>query len=300
MKKIAMILLILVSMAVTMADARVTNVQQPLQSLNRVIVIVNGQPVTEHQFDLFFNRALMRFKAAGQTPPNLQQLRQLLLNQYIDRVLQLQVAKRVNITVTDKQIDQQIATLAAAQKITPAQFAANAQAEGYGQDQLREEVKTEMIIGLLQRQALSSHVTVSQNEINAGLSKLKNNPQFSSQYHVIDFLTTLKPGATPAQIAQAVHASYGADLGWRPLTALPDMFARVVPTLKVNGLSGLIKAPNGFHVLQLQGIRSAAPSGLSLKQAVAQQIYMMKMQKALQAWEATLRKQATIQMNVQS
>lgn len=299
MKKLAIILLISVSMAVTAADAKTENAQ-PLQPLNRVIVIVNGQPVTEHQFDLFLNRALIRIKASGQTPPNMQQLRQLLLDQYINRVLQLQVAKRANITVTDKQVDQQIATLAATQKITPAQFAANAQAEGYSQDQFRDEVKTEMIIGLLQRQALSSHITVSQNEINAELPKLKNSPQFSSQYHVIDFLTTLKSGATPAQIAQAVHTSQGVDLGWRPIAALPDMFARVVPTLKVNGLSGLIKAPNGFHVLQLQGIRSAIPSGLSPKQVVAQQIYMMKMQKALQAWEATLRKQATIQMNVQS
>ena len=297
MKKIATVLLILVSLMVTAVDAKTMSTQQPLQSLNQVIVIVNGQPVTEHQFGLFFNRAITRLKASGQTMPNMQQFRQYLLNQYIDRVLQLQVATRAKVTVTDKQVDQQIATLALQQKITAAQFTANAQAEGYTNDQFHEEVKTEMILGLLQRQALGGHVTVSQNEIKAALLKLKNNPQFSGQYHVVDFLTTLKPGATPSQIAQAVQASQGTDLGWRPLAALPDMFATVVPTLKVNGLSGLIKAPNGFHVLQLKGVRSSAPAGLPPAQAVAQQIYMMKMQKALQAWEATLRKQATIQMN---
>lgn len=293
--------LALVSMVVVMAEAKTTIAKavQPVESLNQVIAIVNGEPVTEHQFDAFFSRALGRLTASGQPLPNKQQFRQYLLNQYIDRILQLQIAKRANITVTDKQVEQQIKMLADQQKITPTQLAQKALAEGYSNDQFRSEVRTEMTIGLLQRQALGNHITVSQNEIKAELLKLKNNPQFSSDYHVVDFLTTLKPGATQAQITQAVRSSPGTDLGWRPLAAMPDMFSAIVPTLKVNGVSGLIRAPNGFHVLQLKGIRNSK-TGAPPAQLVAQQIYMMKMQKALQAWEATLRKQADIQMYQQS
>ena len=227
----------------------------------------------------------------------MQQFHQYLLNQYINRLLQLQIAKRANITVTDAQVDKQIAALASQQKMTSAQFTQSALAQGYSDAQFHDEVKTEMVIGLLQRQAIGGHITVSQAEIKAGMANIKNNPQFASAYDIVDYLTTLQPGATAAQIAAAVKSSQGTDLGWRPLAALPDMFASVVPTLQVNGLSGLIKAPNGYHVLLLKGIKSAMPAGMSPEQAVAQQIYMTKVQKALVAWQATLRKQATVQMN---
>ena len=290
MKKVMILLLTIMSITVVINS-------RAAQPLNQIIAIVNGQPVTAYQFNMFADRAIGRLKATGQTLPNMQQFHQYLLNQYINRLLQLQIAKRANITVTAAQVEKHIASLASQQKMTPAQFTQSALAQGYSAAQFHDEVKTEMIIGLLQRQALGAHITVSQAEIKAGMANIKNNPQFASAYDVVDYLVPLQPGATAAQIAAAVKTSQGTDLGWRPLAALPDMFASVVPTLKVGGLSGLIKAPNGYHVLQLKGIKSAMPAGMTPEQAVAQQIYMQKVQKALVAWQATLRKQAVVQLN---
>ena len=173
MKKVIILLLALVGMTVVVMSSEA-------QPLNQVLAIVNGQPVTQYQFDAFADRAIARLKETGQALPNMQQFHQYLLNQYINRLLQLQIAKRANITVTDAQVDKQIAALASQQKMTSAQFTQSALAQGYSDAQFHDEVKTEMVIGLLQRQAIGGHITVSQAEIKAGMANIKNNPQFKN------------------------------------------------------------------------------------------------------------------------
>ncbi|PHQ78310.1 MAG: hypothetical protein COB66_09150 [Coxiella sp. (in: Bacteria)] len=319
MKKLIISLLVMVSMGAVSANltaAPAASLPKPIQStqqLNRVIATVNSEPITQHQFDVFYQRSLDRLKASHQkVPTDLQGFRTYLLNQYVLRVIQLQLAKNFGITVTDKQVNQQIKSILKQQKLTLPQLQQKLQLEGYSFSEFKKEVKTEVTVGALQRRAVGSDIQVTQQQIATELAKLKAAPQFAKQYHVVDILTPLKENPSKAALARALatskemkaHLLKGAsykyisddndtDLGWRTLAAMPDVFASAVGKLKVGGVAGPIRAANGYHVLKLLRTKNAK-AAMPTKDAVAQRLYMMKLQKGLSKWQKTLLKQANV------
>lgn len=286
---------------------------QSLQPLNSVIATINGHPITQHAFSLFFERSLKRLKMMNQPMPDMSKLRQYLFNQYVDLQLQLQLAAISNVNVTDKQVTQQIHSILKQRGITLAQLKQKVALEGYTYMQFRQEVQQEITVGMLQRQALGDQVTVSKEEIAKTLAQLKASPDFEKQYHVVDVLLPLSD-PTHAQLSRAKQAaieirsyllkgksyhkvadSSNTDLGWRSLTDMPVLFSDAVKNLTVKGVSQPLLAANGYHVLQLVGVKQSKNKMPSVEQ-IGQRLYMMKLQKHIASWLNTLRKQADIQV----
>jgi peptidyl-prolyl cis-trans isomerase SurA len=186
--------------------------------------------------------------------------------------------------------------------------------QGYTYAEFLKEVKLEILIGQLQHAALSSQINISKEQVQAKLNELKNNPQFASEYHVIDILVPLKDNPSQAEIAQAKkqaltmkrHLQNGAnyksiadhddtDLGWRTLSQLPTIFADQVVKLKAGGVAGPLQAANGFHVIQLLKIRKSTNPLPTMRQ-VQERLYMMQVQKQMAKWLKGLRDQSDVQI----
>ena len=316
MRKLVFSVLALMSVAVCASESTVEKLPQPkqaIQILNQVILTVNGTPITQHQFDVFIDRAIKRLKESHQPMPDIQQLRSYLLDQYIDRELQLQLADRYGITANDAQIDKQIEVVASGNKLTLPQLKARVLQEGYTYPEFRAEVRKEIVIGTLQHQAVSNQITVTQEEVSVEMDKLKNDPHFGNKYQVIDMLVPLSEHPTATELAQAQQqaaqlkqrlstgTSYkklgnsqnNTDLGWRALSELPTLFATEVSGMKVNGVAGPLTAENGLHVIQLIAVKDSP--AIPTREAVEQRLFMMKMQEQVQKWLKTIRKDADIQ-----
>lgn len=280
--------------------------------LNRVLVTVNSAPITQHEFEVFYNRSIKRIQMMGQSvPSDSGKFRQYILKQYILRILQLQLAESYGITVTPKEVSKQLQLIAKQNKMTILQLKQKVQTEKYTYPEFRKEVKDEIIIEKLRHQAVGSSINVNDDEIQARYNELKQSPKFQKQYHVIDILTPLGDQPTKAQIAAALSTSKRiaqqfkdtmktkdknkTDLGWRALSDLPDLFASAVKTSKVNDVVGPLRAANGFHVLKLAGVKDSSAL-LPSKQQVAQEVYFNKMQTKLNEWLKTIYSQADIKI----
>ncbi len=315
MRKLVIGLLAMVS-ATALAVTPKSGLPAPKQSvepLNKVVVIVNGQPVTQHQFDEFVERSIKRLQMTHRPTPPIEQFREYLLKQYVDRVLELQLAKNFNITVSPKQVQQQIDHIMAGENLTLPQLKQHVHLQGYTYDEFKQEVKDEITLGKLQQQIAQGHINITDGEVNKELNKLKADKRYAKQYHIIDILTPVDEDASKAQLARALtvsrelkaHLQKGMsykkvadkndiDLGWRTLNDMPDIFAEQVATLKTNEVAGPIKAANGYHVIQLVGVRQSKQKPPTRDQ-VRQQLFMKQMDQHVEKWLKSIRKQANIE-----
>ncbi len=284
------------------------------QELNRVIATVNGEPITQHEFDVFYARAVARLKQQHQMLPDIGEMRRYLLNQLINHRLQLQMARRGGIKVTQKQVDEQVKSIMQQHKMDKTQLHDYLRQQGYTYDEFLKEVKQEILIEQLQHAALGSQISLSKEQVEAERNKLRSDPQFASQYHVVDILIPLKNNPSAQETANANKlalklksdlqkgVSYrnlidhdATDLGWRTLSQLPNLFSTEVVKLKVDGVAGPLRAENGLHIIQLLNIKKSKQPLPSLRQ-VQEHLYMMQVQKQMVKWMKQLRDQSDIQI----
>lgn len=285
-----------------------------VKPLNKVVATVNGEPITAHRFSEFYERAAAHVKAMaknGQAVPAPSQLRAYLMQQYIDRVLQLQMAKRGGIKVTDKQINQQIQQILKQRHMTLAQFTRSLKEQGFTLDSFKKELKHEMTINMLHREAVGSQVDITASDVAKMEAKLRAQPMYSSSYHVVDVHVPLSDSATKSQKQaalkkaaafkralqknQAVPDGYRDDLGWQGTSDLPSVFMQALKGLKHSGVVGPIDAANGYHVLQVTGVKPAKQT-MPTKAQISQMLYMRKLQAASQKWIKKMRAQSDVKV----
>ncbi|MBO9668176.1 MAG: peptidylprolyl isomerase [Bdellovibrio sp.] len=144
------------------------------------------------------------------------------------------------------------------------------------QDQLRQA----MYRALLEKDLgpKVQKIQVSDKEMEAWY---KNNPELRTSHILIEF----KPGATPAQIAEAkkrateiydevkkskrpfeelvklysddaLSKQAGGDIGWQSRVTLVPGYYEAAASMKVGEVKGLIESQFGFHIIKLTGRRS--------------------------------------------
>lgn len=302
---------------VPMSQSLASTLPQPAASvvpLNKVIATVNGEPITAHRFSEFYERAQKRVKAmskSGQAMPAPAQLRAYIMQQYINRVLQLQMAKRAGIKVTKKQIDQQIQHILKQRQLSLAAFEKMLGQQGYTLSEFKRELKAEMQIGMLQRQAVGSDVDVSSAAVKKFQAQLATQSAYAPTYHVVDVHVPLNDDASPADkkaaLAKATafkHAllqhkpvpdGYRDDLGWQGANGLPTVFMSALSQHKGPGVVGPVEAANGYHVLNVLAVKPAKQP-MPTKAQVMQMLYMQKLQAASKKWLANIRAQSDVKV----
>ena len=299
----------------TMANLPTPNIT-PTHHLNRIVAVVNEEVITQSEFDHAFMAAQQQFAQSGTPMPDATTFKKQVLDQLIYQKLQLQLAKRNNIKTTDTEVNDAIKRIAARNHITVEVLAQKLQEQNIPFDTFKSQISKQIILSKLQRQALNNTVTVSKAEVAAFRAQHANEIN-STQYHLATILIPLPESPTDAQVAQAkttamavlqqVHAQKNfeavmakypgsSDLNWRSLNELPQLFAASIMKMQVGEIIGPIQAPNGFHILKLQNIRSK-PGNLSNEQ-IQMILYQQKFSKMLRPWLEQLRKSAYVKVYI--
>ena len=95
-----------------------------------------------------------------------------------------------------------------------------------------------------------------------------------------------------AQSTDTGSKNNGGDLGWFTTSRMVKPFSDAVKNLKKGEISPPVQTQYGWHVIQLEDTRDAAPPPFD---QVKQQLTDAVMRKKLQAYVETLKKQATIE-----
>lgn len=285
----------------------------PEQSLNKIAAVVNDEIITQSEFTHAASIAKQQFAQEHISLPNKQTVKRQVLDQLIYQTLQLQLAKRNNIEVTNKEVDAAVARIAAQNHFSRTTLQQKLAKEGIAYKQFRGQLQKQLIISKLQHQIVGNDIAINESDITA--FKKQHQKQLAlTQYHVATILIPLSDSSTQAQINHArgkailvlnklrsgsnfeigmkMHPG-SIDLGWRTASGLPQVFASAIIKMKPNEIVGPIQAPNGFHIIKLV---DKEVKGNVTDQQVQQIIYQQKFEQAVQKWLLQLRRAAYVRI----
>jgi peptidyl-prolyl cis-trans isomerase SurA len=251
----------------------------PLLSIDNIVVVVNDDVITRHELDARLGVVVNQLKKQGTPLPEAATLEKQILERMIGDLLQQQFARETGLRVDDAQLDKAIMRIAQQNSIpTLAAFRSKIEQDGVDFGKFREEIRAEILSSRLREREIDSKLVISDNEIQnyiSNQSKLVGKgeelnlahimvvvPEQASAEKILTYkqraeqaLAKLNSGSAFAQVAagysDASDALQGGNLGWRPSDRLPAMFVEAIKKLKPGELTGILRSPNGFHILKL-------------------------------------------------
>lgn len=292
------------------------------EPLDQVVAIVNDDVISRSELDHAINNARMMLTSEHTSSPSSSILQKQVLDQLINKKLQLQIAKQSGIDVTDKDLNAAIHRIAESNHISIEELFDHINQDGMSTSEYKHEIHDQMTMQRLQQQEVASKISVSDDEIANFIRSRSWQMNATSEYHLQDILiplsdtpssddvttakkradavlTKLNKGLSFDAAAQAEsggsQALQGGDLGWRKLPEIPSAFAEQVASMKPNQIVGPIQTPNGFHIIRLAEVRQVkgkdnAPSRKQIETMLLQQ----KFEEAVQNWSSKLRGQAFV------
>lgn len=303
-----------------------SNVEHDTQNLDQIVAIINEDVVTKSELRRAVTMLKMQAAAANVQVPQDEILQKQILEQLINKKLQIQLAKQAGLTISDKKVEETILNIAKQNNISVNELYNRLNHEGMTTDAYRREIKEQLILQKLQQQEVINHIAISDDEIDFFLKSKVWEKDVEKEYRLKDILIPLtdspgqneivhakafaenvikqlKQGRSFAELAHLFSKSSFKikqdDLGFKKLTEIPSAFnAYVMRMENKKDLAGPIQTGNGLHIIQLTDIRAVGkkPSPPSRKQ-VQQIILQRKFQQALNTWLSKLRSQAFIVTN---
>ena len=243
--------------------------------LDRVVAIVDDNIIMQSELDARLDS--VKRQMGGQIPPD-SMLRPQVLERLILENIQLQMAERGGVQVTDQQLTDTVKRIAQQNGMTISEFSKALEKDGLSYKEAIEQIRTEMIISRVQKFQVNNRVQISQQDIDYFLASKAGEMATEEEYRLRHILISIPSQATPDQIKRARqkanniiasinagkdftqqamansdgrNALKGGDLGWRKQAQLPSLFSDAVDELEVGEVSRPIKSASGFHIIQI-------------------------------------------------
>ncbi|MBA4739788.1 MAG: peptidylprolyl isomerase [Burkholderiales bacterium] len=245
--------------------------------VNRVVAIVGEAVITESELDIELSLARNNITQSGSSMPDLNYLRQQVLDRMVTRQALEDLADRTGIRVSDNEVRRSLQRLAQQQNLSVTDYLDVVEQNGLSIYQLRQSILTETKIMKLRRRDVEAKLIVNDSEIESYLKKLLD-ASGSDESFVAHILIAIPENATAAdlndaqnraqeainkvddgidfrqvaaELSDASDALEGGVMGWRDASNLPDLFLEALKVLRIGQRSEVLRSPNGLHILYL-------------------------------------------------
>lgn len=248
-----------------------------MEMLDQVVAIVDDDVIMASELRERVQSITQTLQTRGaELPPE-----DVLIRETLDRLilesLQLQLAQRVGVRISDAQLNAAMERVAAQNRMSLEEFRQALEAQGESFTAMREQVRREMLIQQVQRGNVNQRIQLSEQEVENFLESSEGQKLVQPEYRVLHALLPLDSEASEAEVQAArehvqsllrriragedfgevVSASggeytfTGGDLGWRKLEDMPSLFADVAPELDKGETSDPIRSPSGWHLVHM-------------------------------------------------
>ncbi|BBB59281.1 chaperone SurA [Undibacterium sp. KW1] len=254
------------------------------QKVNSIVVVVNDEVITRQELDARMREIEMQLKKQGTPLPDRAVLQKQLLERMITDRAQMQLAKENGMRVDDVMLDRTMLRLAEQNKMSLQEFRNQIEREGTSYAKFREQIRDDILMQRIREREVDSKIQVSETEIDNYLAAEANNKAAAKQElnlaHILisipekasaeqiaarraradEVLKKLREGADFAKTAvtysDSSEALKGGDIGWREQDRLPQLFVDAISKVKVGEFSDIVRSPNGFHIVKVNGKRA--------------------------------------------
>jgi len=264
------------------ANAQEDGAREETLLLDRIVVVINDEVVTELELANEVNVAVRQLNAQGTPLPERAALERQVLERMVTSRILVQNARRTGIRVTDGRLNKAIDRMAEENNMSRERFREAMEAEGLDISRFRERIRMQIMIARLKEREVDNKVTITEAEIDSYLRNQAASSSKDDQYSVAHILILVPEGASPdeirsnreiaedalrqlksgadfrqvaASVSDADDALQGGNLGWRTAEQLPELFVDAVSAMRVGDVSEALRSANGFHIVKLLDVR---------------------------------------------
>ncbi len=252
-----------------------------------IVAVVNDDVITQTELNARIGRVKNDISNSRAKQPKAgtaseQEIRKGVLKTMVEELVQVQLARKIGISITEQEIDRAIESVAQRNNITVREMQISMLGDQISFQAFRDEIRTNLMISRLVRANLTPRINVSEYEVNELLRQKNKKGPAQIEYNLSHILLKLAKDATPQEIelvslkatallaeleqgagfsdiakraSAAPDADQGGTLGWKKADQLPAVFVERLEDMKKGQLSGVIRSPGAFHILKLNDSR---------------------------------------------
>ena len=254
-------------------------------TIDRIAAVVNQDVVLASEVIERYESVVSRLAAEGRELPPRDAIMEQILERLIVENIQLQEAARRGIEVDDETLTAAVTEFAAQSGMDIDAFIETLDAEGVSYRAFRDQVRQQITIERVQRDAVNRRVYILPQDIDELLGSPFFAEHISDEYRLGHILLPVE-SAAGAEAAQAVNAQAealvaeirggadfgalavehsaastaleGGDLGWRKANRIPSLFAQEIADMEIGDVRGPIRNASGLHIVKLLDRRGAS------------------------------------------
>ncbi|KPQ02890.1 peptidylprolyl isomerase [Marinobacter sp. HL-58] len=267
---------------VVMVVALSATVQAERKLLDEVVAVVNEDVILQSELEARISTIIGRLQAQGTNLPPRNVLEDRVLEQLITESIQLQMADRAGMRISDNELNETMANIAQRNNMTPQQFEQQLGQEGVTYQEAREQIRNEMITSRVQQRQVGNRVRVTDREVENYLEATAGDDTSNAEYELAHILIEVEDFNDEEEVSaardkieslrneiadgrdfrevavaesDASNALDGGDMGWRAENQLPSLVADVVPDLETGTVSPVLENSSGFHIVMVMDRR---------------------------------------------
>ena len=241
-----------------------------IEVLDRIAVIVDDGVIMESQITKTLADVSKRYDDQNIPPPPADILLEQVTEKLIIEELQLQMADRAGVRISDAELNLTLSRLAANNQLSLEEFVVFVEENGDSYEDLREQMRREMRIQRIQRGRVNSSIDITEKEFESFLATDETlsalDPELLVRQILVKNLSTaneviesLDNGSDFAEIAKeksiSSNAQTGGLLNWRKAADMPELFEKALANQSIGFISEPLESGSGYHILKLEDKR---------------------------------------------
>ena len=256
-------------------------IQAEPKPIDHVTVIVNDGVILEGEIQAIIDEVKSTALLNNQSLPSDRALRAQAVDRLILNSIQMQMAERMGIQVSDAHLDSVLQNIAQSQNISVEQMRQEIVKSGESYERYREKLREEVALNEVRRGNVHRRVNISLQEVTTLIGLMDENSS-KEEYQIGHILVSVpSPAAQPGGQAKsatadtvtsplkdssdfkkvAIASSSGAkaleggDWGYMGINEMPSLFSESVRGKKTGDLIGPLRSGAGFHIVKILDIR---------------------------------------------
>ena len=241
-----------------------------IEVLDRIAVIVDDGVIMESQITKTLADVSKRYDDQNIPPPPADILLEQVTEKLIIEELQLQMADRAGVRISDAELNLTLSRLAANNQLSLEEFVVFVEENGDSYEDLREQMRREMRIQRIKRGRVNSSIDITEKEFESFLATDETlsalDPELLVRQILVKNLSTaneviesLDNGSDFAEIAKeksiSSNAQTGGLLNWRKAVDMPELFEKALANQSIGFISEPLESGSGYHILKLEDKR---------------------------------------------
>jgi len=255
------------------------------EQIDALAAVVGTGAVTCYDVRQSVDTMIQQMRLSGAVVPPRAEVEKRVLRSKVDAQLQLQQAKRLDLSISEDDIDQAMADVEKRNKIPAGALASVLKAQGIDVVDYRQQLHNQQLISKVINIDVRSKIQISEESMREYYRKYLKVPKPIRELHLSRIVLALPAEPTPTEVSRVrqklqkvrariiagetlaslapllsdgQRAASGGDIGWHFVGAMPSQF-RAFLRGKVSALSRPMRMADGMNLLQIDEERWHQP-----------------------------------------